>query len=119
MSAFKKFILNEGQSNLGVRLSDILSAMQDLQQDMAGMGLRHITKLVEDIVNQLRKILHSQWSPSQKKFLQEVQKIAVALMKTIEDKGDLQEIIPTAIQALEQIVTKTGVKTNSLTAPEM
>lgn len=119
MQKFKWFILNEQQAHLGVKLNDILTALQELQQDMAGMNLRHVVKITEDIVNQLRKILHSQWSPGQTKQLKQIQKIAVALMKTIEDDGDLKEIIPSAAAELEKVMSSVGQKANALKAPEI
>ena len=40
-------------------------------------------------------------------------------MKTLEDKGDLKEVLPAAAQALEAVAGQLGVKTNDLQAPEM
>lgn len=82
------------------------------------MGSRHLTRTAEEIVNQIRKILHSNWKPTQIKHLKEIQKVGVALMRTIEDKGDLKEIIPAAVQALQGLSGKLGVKVNDLDAPE-
>lgn len=85
---------------------------------MPNMGSRHLTRTAEEIVNQIRKILHSSWKPTQIKHLKELQKIGVALMRTIEDKGDLKEIVPAAAQALQALSGKLGVKVNNLDAPE-
>jgi hypothetical protein len=74
------------------------------------MGSRQIIRLCDDIVNQIRKILHNQWSPSQRKHLIPLQKIAVAIKKTIEDKGNLRELIPSAIEELELVSSKLGTK---------
>jgi hypothetical protein len=118
MDKFKVFLLNEERSFLGHRVGDVLTSMQDLQQDMANLGQRHLTRLAEDIVNQIRKILHSRWSPKFHKHLKELQRIAVAIQKTIEDKGNLREIIPAAVQSLQTLSGKLGVKVNNLQAPE-
>jgi hypothetical protein len=92
--------------------------MQDLQNDMENLGSRHLTRLAEEIVNQIRKIIHSQWSPKNQKHLEELQKIGVGILKTIEDKGDLKEILPAATQALQNLSGALGAKVNDLQAPE-
>lgn len=115
---FKEYILNEEQSLLSHKINSVLTAIQELEQDLDGMGLRHIAKLAEDIVNQFRKILHGTWTESQQKFLIEIQKIAVALMKAVEDKDNLKEIIPIISQELETLTGKMGKKVNNLKAPE-
>lgn len=119
MDRFKNFLINESNSYLGHRVNDVLTALQDVQNDMKNLGTRHLSRLIENIVNEIRKILHSQWEVRQHKHLEQLQKVAVALMKTIEDKGDLRDIIPAAVQTLEGIAGKVGVKINDLQAPEM
>ncbi len=107
---FKTFLLNEDRAFLGQKVGKILTAAHDLESDMEHMGSRQITRLCDDIVNQIRKILHNQWAPSQRKHLLPLQKIAVAIKKTIEDKGNLRELIPSAIEELESVSSKLGVK---------
>jgi hypothetical protein len=93
--------------------------MQDTQEDMPNLGSRHLTKVAEELVDQIRKILHSSWSAKNQKYLKDLQKIAVAIQKTIDDRGDLKEVIPVAAQSMEQLIGKMGVKMNNLQAPEM
>lgn len=119
MNSFKYFLLNEEKSYLGHRVGDVLTAMQDVQEDMPNLGSRHLTKIAEDLVDQIRKILHSSWSGKNQKYLKDLQKIAVAIKKTIEDKGDLKEILPAALQSMQQLSSKLGVKVNNLDAPEI
>jgi hypothetical protein len=119
MDRFKAFLLNEEKSYLGHRVGDILTAMQDVQQDLPNLGSRHLTKIADDLVNQIRKILHSSWSGKNQNYLKELQKIGVAIKRTIEDRGDLKEILPSAAQALQQLSGKLGVKINNLDAPEL
>lgn len=115
---FKVFLLNEERSFLGHRVGDVLTSMQDIQTDMENLGSRQLTRMAEDLVNQIRKILHSNWSPKSLKHLKELQRIGVAIQKTIEEKGDLKEILPAATQSLQQLSGKLGVKVNTLDAPE-
>ncbi len=116
--SFKRFLINEEKNYLGNRVGDVLTAAQELQQDMENMGSRHLNRLADNVVNQIRKILHSQWSSKSEKHLQKLQRIAVAIKKTIEDKGDLKQILPAAVQELENISGQLGVKVNNLKAPE-
>lgn len=119
MKTFKNFLLNEEASYLGHKVGDVLTAMQDVQQDMQNLGSRHLNKIAEDIVNQIRKILHGSWSAKNKKNLIELQKIGVAIMRTIDQKGDLKEMLPAVIQKMQDLSGKLGVKVNNLEAPQM
>jgi len=119
MDHFKYFLLNEERGYLGHRVNDVLTSIQDLQDDIENLGSRHLSRLAEDIVNQIRKILHSQWAPRSHKHLEELQKIAVAIQKTIDDKGDLREVIPSVMQNLQTLAGQLGVKVNDLQAPEI
>lgn len=118
MDKFKFFLLNEEKNYLGRKVAGVLTPMQELQGDMQNMGARHLTRVAEKLVNEIRKILHGQWEQQQQKYLRELQKIGVAIQKTIEDKGDLRDIIPAATQALQTLSGKLGVKVNNLQAPE-
>lgn len=119
MNKFRNFLLNEEASFLGHKVGDVLTAMQDIQQDMPNLGSRHLTKIAEELVNQIRKILHGTWSPKHQKDLKELQRIGVAIMKTIEERGDLKEILPAATQQMQSLSGKLGVKVNNLEAPQM
>lgn len=119
MDKFKTFLLNEEKNYLGRKVAGVLTPMQELQDDMQNMGARHLVRTAEKLVNDIRKILHSHWEQQQQKHLKELQKIAVAIQKTIDEKGDLREIIPSATQSLQILSGKLGVKINNLEGPEM
>jgi len=119
MDRFKYFLINESKSYLGHRVNDVLTAIQDVQNDMQNLGTRHLTRLAENIVNEIRKILHGQWEVQHQKHLRQLQKVAVAIMRTIDEKGDLREVLPAAAQSLQNVAGQLGVKTNNLQAPEM
>ena len=112
------FLLNEDKNHLGNRVNNILTSMQDLHDDMENLGTRHFNRLVDELVNEMRKVLHGEWSARNQKFLSDLQKVAVALKKTLEDKGDLKEIFPAALQSLQNLAGKLGVKVNDVQAPE-
>jgi len=114
MHGFKWFLINEEKAYLGNKVGDILTSVQNLEQDIGGMGVRQIARVSDDIVNQIRKVLHGQWSPKQMKHLKELQKVAVSLKKAIEEKDDLKELIPQLSQAIQSITTKLGAKNNNM-----
>lgn len=119
MDNFKVFLLNEEKNYLGRKVASVLTPMQELQDDMQNMGARHLIRTAEKLVNDIRKILHGHWEQQQQKHLKELQKIGVAIQKTIDEKGDLREIIPSATQSLQTLSGKLGVKVNNLEGPEM
>lgn len=118
MGKFENFLLNEDNRYLGQKVGDVLTSVQDLQDDINNLGSRHLSRLATEIVNEIRKIIHSRWKPEQSKHLKELQKVAVALQKTIDERGDLKEIIPAAAQALQDLSGKLGVRVNNLSGPE-
>ena len=116
---FKEFILNENTAYLGQRISDILNAIHDLNQNAEGMGPRQLASQGEGVVNQIRRILHTHWDQKEKKYLPSLQKAGVAIMKSIEEKGDLKNVLQGASGELEEIVNKMGTPQNRLaTMPE-
>lgn len=111
---FKQFILNESNAYLGQKVGDILTASQELSDDSKNMGTRDLIRFSERIVNQIRRILHSNWPKEEKKHLLTLQKVGVALMKAIEDKDDLPGTIAGTVGILEKLVGKLGVPINKL-----
>lgn len=118
MNKFKEYLINEDKNYLGNKIGDVLTSVQDMQQDIDNLGSRHMSRMAEGIVNQIRKILHGNWNPKYINKLKNLQKIAVAIQKTIDEKGDLKQIIPAAAAALGDISGKLGVRINNLQAPE-
>lgn len=106
--AFKYFLLNEERSYLGQKISDILTALHDLQGDIENLGSRHINRIAESIVNQIRRVLHSNWSDKQHKSLKSLQKAGVAIMKAIEEKGDIKGALSSATDEVEKLSGKLG-----------
>jgi len=115
--SFKNFLLNENKYYLGQRIGDILTAVQDLQQNSEGMGSRQVLANSQRIVDQIRSVLHSNWSKNETKHLKDLQKVGVALARSIEEKDDLEQILPSIANELEEVVSKMGVPVNSLGSP--
>jgi outer membrane biosynthesis protein TonB len=111
---FRYFLLNEGTVYLGQMLGDILNAMQELAEEAPQMGSRQLTKHCERIVALIRRILHSSWQQQDKKHLEGLQKIGVAIMKAIEEKGDLVETLQSASSELEEILAKMKVPVHQI-----
>lgn len=99
---------------LGQKVGDILTAAHELRDDAKNMGTRDLTRFSEKIVNQIRRILHSNWPSEEKKNLKSLQKVAVAIMKAIEEKDDLAGTISGAAGVLEKLVADLGVPIHKL-----
>jgi len=123
VNSFSNFIINEDRAYLGHRVGDILTAAHDLQDDIDSLGARQIARMSDNIVNQIRKILHRQWEPQHHKNLVELQAIGVMIKKAIDEKKekgstfDLKETIKMAIQKLEDVSSKLGTPINKADAP--
>jgi len=114
---FRDFLLNEDKAYLGQRVGNILSAIQDLVQNSKGMGTRQLLRSSETIVNQMRRILHTHWPQQHEDDLKRLQKAAVAIAKSIEDKDSLEEILQAAGQELEGLMGDMDSPVNQLGSP--
>lgn len=115
---FKEFLLNEQQAYLGLKVGDILTAAQELRDDAKNMGSRDLTRFSQRIVNQIRRILHSNWPREETKHLKVLQKAGVALMKAIDEKDDLGSTISGVVSVLEKLVASLGVPINKLASSD-
>lgn len=115
---FKDFILNENKVLLAQKVGDILSALQDLNDNMKSIGTRMAVRNIENIVNQIRKILKTKWPDRDQNHIKNLQKCGVFLMKNIEEKNDLEFAIKTSINMLQKIVNSTQDLANNLASPE-
>ena len=71
---FKNFLLNESEDHFSLRISTILSAIQELLENSKGMGKRQIVLNCENIVSKIRSILQDKWNEKQKS-IQEMKQI--------------------------------------------
>lgn len=115
---FKNYLMNEAKNYFGERIGDILSALHNLKEDAPNMGARHLIKASEQIVNQIRSILHSNWGKEEEKYLKKLQKAAVAIMKAIEEKDDLITILGSATAEIEQVVADLKIPISNLATPK-
>lgn len=100
---FKEYILDENEKHLDQRISDILSALQDLNDSSENMGTRHIVSNSEKIVNQIRRIIHTHWPDKEQNKLKILQKCGIAIMRAIEEKDDLNKILKDCQSNIEEI----------------
>lgn len=115
---FVGYLLTENRSQLGQRVGDVLNGLQDLQQNGKAMGTRQQINNAETIVNQIRRILHTNWNKENEKYLPNLQKVGVAIMKAIEEKDDLMGIVAGSTSEVQELLDKLGVPVNSLATPD-
>jgi hypothetical protein len=118
---FRNFLLNEDHAYLGQRVGDILNALHDLTENGQHMGTRLLMLQAEGIVQQIRRILHTHWEKSEMKYLPILQKVGVAIMKSIDgknrEKTDLLEILQGAQSEIEKMSSDLGTPLNNLASP--
>ena len=110
-------MLIEQRQFLAHKIGDILSGVHELLTGGKQIGARQLVKHSEGIVNHIRKVLHSTWPKSDQKYLKTLQKCGVALMKTIEEKGDLQQTLNGVRGEIEKLSGKLGEPINKLAGP--
>ena len=111
---FKEFIIKENSSYFGQKISNILSAIQDLNETLSTMGTKHIVSNSQSIVNQIRRIIHTKWTDKEERDLLVLQRCAVAIMRAIEEKDDLKSILQACEQQMEEVLSRYDVPINNI-----
>jgi hypothetical protein len=115
---FKQYILSEQKEYFADKVNNILTGIHELLKSEKQMSAKHMLRNAESVANQIRRVLHASWSRSEHKYLKTLQKCGCALMKTIEDKGDLTDTFNSVRTELENMTHKLGVPTNKLGSTE-
>ncbi len=115
---FRSFLFNESRVYLAHKIGDILNAMQELQEEGPQMGKRQFMKHAERISAMIRRILHSSWPQKEVHHLKSLQKVGVAIMKSIEEKGDLEEAIKGGTAEFEKVLSNMKVPVHQIGAPD-
>lgn len=116
---WKAFLLNESKEYFSQKISSIQNGIQDISEDSANMGSRHLTRLVLTIVNQIRQVLHNEWSAQERPYLEKLQRVGVALMKAIDEKGDLPGTLKASAGEIQKILDDLGVPQNNIGSEPM
>lgn len=111
---FKSFLLTEQKDYLANRVNHVLTGVHELLAAQKQMGSKQMVRQAEIIANQIRKILHTAWPRSEHKHLKVLQKCGVALLKTIDDKGDLPDTFNSVRGELEALSHRLRVPVNKL-----
>ena len=111
---FKNFLLNEQKDYLADKVNDVLTGVHELLAAKKQMGAKQMVRNAEDVANQIRKIIHASWPRSEHKYLKVLQKCGVALMRAIEDKGDLSEVFNSVRAELEKLSHNLRIPVNKL-----
>ena len=106
--SFKQYLLNEDRAYFGERIGDVLNAVEDLVDNGNSMGTRQLVKKSEVIVNQIRRILHTNWPKKEEKNLEKLQDLGVAISRAIEDKDDLVNVLTSVKDNLSELSADLG-----------
>lgn len=115
---FKNFLLTEQNEYLAHRIADVLTSVHELVDAKDQLGAKMFVRQTEVVVNQMRKILHTSWPRSDRKYLKVLQKCGVALMKAVEEKGDLPETFVSVKSELEKLTGKLGKPVSNVASNE-
>ena len=108
------FLLTEANKYFSSKLNSVLEDLQDILTNDEQMGVRDLMDRSENVVNQIRKILHTSWDKKDYKYLLTLQKCGVAIMKAIDEKGDLSETLNSCKVEVEKIMKKIGNTVNKI-----
>lgn len=117
LEGFKNFLLVENEQFLATQINDVLSALQDLQEEIENIGTRNLVKTSQVIANNIRNIIKSHWEIASDKPLISLQKCGVAILKAIQEKSDLKDIIPSLIEELQKTIDEMGQPVNKIGSP--
>lgn len=111
---FKQFLLTEQKNYLAERIGDLLTGIHELVAGGKQIGTRQLIRHSDNLVNEIRKILHTTWPRSEHKHLKVLQKCGVAIAKCVDERGDLKGVLNSSRNELEKLSQKLGVPVNNL-----
>lgn len=104
---FEYFLMNEGKVDLAQKMGDILTAVQGLSDDASGLSRRAMDRGINQVVDQIRRVLHGHWDDTERPYLLTLQKIGVALMNVLsETDGDIPSVLISSVSELERALSK-------------
>lgn len=117
LEGFKNYLILENEQFLAVQIKNILEDLQNLQDEIESIGTRNLVKTSTVIANNIRNIVKSHWEISDKKALFSLQKCGVAILKSIEEKSDLKELIPELVKEAETALVYLKEPVNKIASP--
>lgn len=114
---FREYLLNEDSAYLNQKIGDILSILHATEEDKDGLGSRDISKDAQKVINQIKPILNAPKSPKDVK--KALQKVAVALSKTMEDSNgdELLDIMSKSSKIIQNLLSDIGAPIQDLGTP--
>lgn len=111
---FKGFIIRETQEFLGKEIGRICSYLQSLSDDAKKIGAEKLVEYVKVAISDIKTIIGGHWLPEDLKFLLDLQKVGVALSKSLEENNDLYAVLQSSVSQLRDTLKKMGVPVNDL-----
>jgi hypothetical protein len=111
---FRSFVLNENRAFLGEEIGNILTSLQEIQEEASKIGTKNLVRFTDKIVCQIRSLLGGHWSGEDIKFLKSMQKVGIALAKALEENDSLDQVISGAISEIESTLKSMNVPVNNL-----
>lgn len=114
---FKQFLIIENEQFLALQTNDILEDLKNLKDEIENIGTKNLVKTSQLIANNIRNIIKSHWEISTDKPLLSLQKCGVAILKAIQEKSDLKDIIPACIEEIEKTISQMKEPVNRIASP--
>lgn len=111
---FRSFVLNESRTFLGKEIGDILTSLQEIEEEASKIGTKNLVRFTDKIVCQIRSLLGGHWSGDDIKFLKSMQKVGVALAKALDESDNLEQTITSAISEIQNTLKQMNVPVNNL-----
>lgn len=116
-NSFKQFLICENEQFLAVQMNDVLDDLQNLQDEINNIGTKNLVKTSQLIANNIRNIIKSHWEISTNKPLVSLQKCGVAILKGIQEKSDLKDVIPSLIEEIQKAISQMKEPVNRIASP--
>lgn len=103
---FKNFLIRESNNIEDIfyaKLGNIINSLHDLDKNKDQTSLRDLFDDSIVIVNEIRRILHSNWGRGYLKELKSLQKCGVAIMNAVEKKGDIKSTISSCLSEIQNL----------------
>ena len=106
---FKLFLLNENKSDLGLKLGNIINAIDDLSQDIDKKGQK-LNVFADDIIARVKAILRSDWPSELSQYLKQIRNALIVICKSMDGSNEmpLPEALKIFLKQLKKISENLG-----------
>lgn len=117
---FKQFLLTEDKSDLGLKIGNIVNAIDDISKDIDHKGQK-LNVFADDIIVRVKSILRTDWPSELIQYLKQIRSALIIVCKSMDgsNKTPLPEAMVSFSKQLKKIADGLGAPLTDIGTPPM